>query len=335
MTPTRCTRVKPGHEPNGCNRSGECTLLIAVFGLSLGVAVTAAGFAPTPSAMAQPEGELRPVAIGLVRSDGILFPLGRLENGVWTPLSVDNPATGGSQLTAAARSLARMGWSAFPLAGTAPFPLAIRGIASVDSHCVKVEGFRTNAPTRPYPPHTFPRPKTAIAVWGDGTVAQSERVSAPYDSAARRAARIIVAFTQSVELERAEAQTNSPLAKYTAAERGQVPVQVTTMARRTFFARTPHYFEARKRYASGFDLLVTGWLVMSEEAIEMTQATAAVTDDDYKGVETANVLGVVELGDRAMWLLEAHGYESEAYVLMEFVPFDMGRRVLRIEAGGC
>lgn len=288
----------------------------------------------TFGAQAQDSG-LRPVAIGVVRNDGILFPLARFDEGALTPLSVHNSATDGSQLTSAARALAHESWLAFPLAGTAPFTLTIRGIASVDSHCVQVEGFRTDAPTRPYPPKSWPRPKTALAVWGSATAAQSERVSAPFDLEARRAARMVVALTQSMESERANAATDSPLAKYTAAERARVPVHITTMARRTFSEKTPYYFEARKRYASGFVLLVTGWLVVSEQRLEVTQVTAAVTDADYKGVETAKVLGVVDLADRAVWVLEAHGYESESYVLMEFVRFDTLRRALRLWAGGC
>ena len=107
------------------------------------------------------------------------------------------------------------------------------------------------------------------------------------------------------------------------------------MARHTFSRRTPYYFEARKRYAGGFDLFVTGWLVMSDYRLEVTHVTAAVTDQDYKGLETASVLGVVELADRAVWVLEAHGYESETYVLMEFDPDEAGRARLRIGGGGC
>jgi hypothetical protein len=311
------------------------TRLNALFGLSLAVLVSAAVASTTPAAAAQAVGASSPVAVGLLRSDGVLFPLAQFLNGTWTPLAVEDPATGGSRFTPAARTLAREGWSAFPLSGGAPFPLAIGGIASVDSHCVELEAFRTDAPTRSFPPRQWPRPKTAIALWGGGTVAQSEPLKAPYDPAARRAARAIVGLTQAAEAERVEGDKSSRIAKYTAVERGRVPVLIGTMARHTSSLRTPYYFESRKRYAGGLDLFVTGWVVMSDQRMEVTHMSAGVTDQDYKGLETASVLGVVELADRAVWVLEAHGYESETYVLMEFDAANAGARAIRIGGGGC
>jgi hypothetical protein len=309
--------------------------LNALFGLSLAVVASASVVATAAVGAAQTDDAFSPVAIGLVRNDGVLFPLAQFQNGTWTPLTSEDSATGGSRVTPAARTLAQPGWSAFSLGGGPPFPLAIRSIASVESHCVDLEGFRTDAPIRQYPANTWPKPKTAIALWGGGPVAQSEPLKAPYDPAARRAARMIVALTQAAEAERVEGDKNSRIAKYTAVERGRVPVLIGTMARHTFSGRTPYYFEARKRYAGGFDLFVSGWLVMSEYGIEVTRVTASVTDDDYKGLETAIVLGVVELADRAVWVLEAHGYESETYVLMEFAPANEGARAIRIAGGGC
>jgi hypothetical protein len=305
--------------------------LNTLFGLWLAVLVSASVVATTAVGAAQADDALSPVAIGLVRNDGVLFPLAQFQNGTWTPLTSEDSATGGSRMTPVARTLAQSGWSAFPLGGGPPFPLAIRSITSVESHCVDLEGFRTDAPVRQFPANTWPKPKSAIALWGGGTVAPSQQLKAPYDPAARRAARMIVALTQSAEVERVESASNSPLAKSTAAERGRIPVHITNLARHTFSERTPYYFEARKRYAGGFDLYVSGWLVMSAYRIEVTHVTASVTDDDYKGLETASVLGVVELADRAVWVLEAHGYESETYVLMEFDP----ARAIRVGGGGC
>ncbi len=68
---------------------------------------------------------------------------------------------------------------------------------------------------------------------------------------------------------------------------------------------------------------------------QVTNTRANVTDHDYKGVETAQVLGIVELADRAVWVLEAHGYESEAYVLMDLGPFGRAAQSVRVSAGGC
>lgn len=144
-----------------------------------------------------------------------------------------------------------------------------------------------------------------------------------------------MALTQAAEAERVEGDKSSRIAKYTAVERGRVPVLIGTMARHTSSLRTPYYFEARKRYAGGFDLFVAGWLIMSDQRIEVTHVAAGVTDQDYKGLETASVLGVVDLADRAVWVLEAHGYESETYVLMEFDPANAGARAIRVGGGGC
>ena len=290
-------------------------------------------FAETQGPAARPDAPL-PAAIGIVRSDGILFPLARVQDGVWTPLAVSDPVDSSSRLTQEARALARSGWSAFPLDGKAAFPLTIGEVAKTESHCMEMDGFYTDAPKRAFPRNTWPRPKTALAVFGAAVTFPAERLSPPYDGEPRRAASFIVTLTQSLEAERVEAGSDSRLAKYTAADRARVPVQITTMSRRTFSVNTAYYFEARKRYPA-IDVFVSGWLVLSQFGVDVTHVSASVTDDDYKGVETATVLGVVELPDRAVWVLEAYGYESEAYVLVEFSPFQRAPRLIRIEGGGC
>jgi hypothetical protein len=60
--------------------------------------VAALAFPATYAASAQPEHETQPVAIGIMRSDGILFPLAHLQRDSWTTLSVEDATTGDSQL---------------------------------------------------------------------------------------------------------------------------------------------------------------------------------------------------------------------------------------------
>lgn len=276
-----------------------------------------------------------PVAIGIVRADGVLFPLARFENNVWTPLMTDGPDETTAHLTETGHRLARAAWTAFPLSGGAAFPLTLRGVTTVDSHCVRTEAIRTNAPTRPFPPQTWPMPKVAIAVSGSGKFARVEQLTAPYDAEARRVTRVIVSLTQTLEAERVDAETNSPLARYTANERGQVPVQITKLGRTPPAGQTQYYFEARKRYRSGPEFFVKGWFTVGQYALHMTEVQAAATHSDNKGIDTAQVLGVLALSDRAVWVLEAQSYESEAYELMEFVRSEPARRASRVEGGGC
>ena len=274
------------------------------------------------------------VAIGIVRADGMLFPLAQLHDDVWTPLSRHNSEGTTSHLTNAGRRLAGEVWKAFPINGAASFPLTVRGVSTVDSHCTRTEAIRTDAPKRPFPQRTFPAPKTAIAVSGSATALSIESLRPPYDGAARRITRVVVSVTQAFERERTDAAANSPLAKYTAAERSRVSVQITALVRNATVVGNAYYFEARKRYTAGLELRVSGWITDSAGEIQLRNVRGAL-DEDGRNVETSQVLGAVTLRDRTVWVLEAHGYESEAYDLIEFVASEPFRRAIRIAGGGC
>lgn len=89
---------------------------VALFGVSLTVTATAV-VAVAQAVSSQSDAEKQPVAIGIVRGDGIMFPLAQLHDNVWMPLRSESETPDGSSrshLTAAGRRFSSTEWTAFP-----------------------------------------------------------------------------------------------------------------------------------------------------------------------------------------------------------------------------
>ena len=78
--------------------------------------------------------------------------------------------------------------------------------------------------------------------------------------------------------------------------------------------------------------LVTGWMPAGEERLVGRRTFAA--DCDLKGAQFATPLAVIHVAEKAFWIAQDHGWEDEAFVILE-VGTSGPREILRVEGGGC
>jgi hypothetical protein len=168
--------------------------------------------------------------------------------------------------------------------------------------------------------------KLGVAVQGAATIDVPEDVSGRPDADSRRAAEVIVQIMHALEADAVRARPDRWTAA-TAAERERTSVVLLELQRQSGV----YYFEARKRYAGrDLDAFGTGWLAVSEHGSTILGTAFDVTDLDYKGVRRSDVLGVLRVAGRVVWLMEGHGYEDETYDLIE-----KGQVRLSVSGGGC
>lgn len=272
-------------------------------------------------------------AIGLVRSDGVLFPLGILRPDGLVSLTLEMQNDEVVPLTPEGRSLARSGWVAFPFSGRPSFPLKVEGVVKADAHCITAEGFKTDAPILPYEADSFPRPHAALAVFGEGDATRGERLQPPYDPMTLPVTARIVALTQATERRRIR-ESPERFKDLSVADRARSPVRITTLVRDTSSGVTRYFFDACKRCRSAYPLYMTGWLVQHEDGFEPIDVRDAMPDDGAGKAEgTRALMGLAHLGGRTVWVLANYGYEWESYELFEF--FANGAHSTSADAGGC
>jgi hypothetical protein len=80
---------------------------------------------------------------------------------------------------------------------------------------------------------------------------------------------------------------------------------------------------------------MSGWLVRSATgALTVLHPKVFVTDCDGKETRTLFPLGALRAGARSFWVMQEHGWEDEAFLLLEVGPSNVGQ-VMRVEGGGC
>jgi hypothetical protein len=78
-----------------------------------------------------------------------------------------------------------------------------------------------------------------------------------------------------------------------------------------------YYFEARKRYDYSA-LMLTGWIVANGDRATPRFVTMSPDDDEYKQGTYRQVLGVIALAGRDLWVMESHYYEGEARTIRDW-----------------
>lgn len=214
--------------------------------VALAIVVSPAGEVNT--AQAQSPAESR-VIVGVVRGDGILLPLASRQNEEWTTLrSFDSADRGTFRLVDTSR-IPREGWIYVPWNVGGPRPLVIRDPVTIDAHCNRQEGFRTDAP----PPSVkldAAHLMAGIALHGDASAVRVEDVARQPDATSRRAAQFVVQLTTALEAERAAVAPKSARTTIPADGRDRVAVEITTLARDRVREAEHYYFETRKRYGT-------------------------------------------------------------------------------------
>ncbi|HYE87275.1 MAG TPA: hypothetical protein VEA16_13030 [Vicinamibacterales bacterium] len=301
-------------------------------------ALTVALVIATTLAAASAQG---PVAIGIVRKDGLLMPItvltGQLFTGPPFPAQtfVNGEPIGDDTTSGPAQLLANRTWLLSPGPGRTPVPLrTTETVVAWMPYCEDRLMWRTTLRPSPLDQGVAPVSKLGMAVSG-ASISFPEDVSAQPDAPSRRVGRRIVSLFLLKEKERL-AQEKGPYA--VSAAPGSPPVVIRELRRHTFGQASTYYFEATKslRTSEGSIApdagLVTGWLVDSSAGLKDFEVTYKVNDDAYKENERAIVRGIVNYAGKALWLLEWHGWEHEYYTLHEW-PAGIVR--LRMNAYNC
>jgi hypothetical protein len=174
--------------------------------------------------------------------------------------------------------------------------------------------------------------KIGIAVSG-GAVEHPEDVRHQPDAASRQVARRIVHLAHAKEAERLKEIAKEYLPEGAGADRSKVAVQLRLLRRHPVGGVSVYYFEATKAWGLALDNgLLTGWIVDSGSGLKDYEVKYKFNDDSHKENDHALVWGVVRYQNKALWVLEWHGYESEYYTVHDW-PSGMER--LNVGGGAC
>lgn len=310
--------------------------LISAIGLILALAVPAAQ-APTP------------LAIALVRADGILVPLAVFENGTWTE-AWPEPADG-TKLDAMIASLPNY-WRKKQTQVPEAWHLLRRGISPVrtnvltpvlfDEHCGHQVGLLTDLPARKADSHVK-------RIAADRPVPSEVPVDLSASPKARagwedliEAARSEILRQESVAISNWEAEWKAKSQLEPTARRA--PVRIPTLYAYRANGIRVLYYQGERRYAVPIsntpradrsELVASGWIHASDGATpKAIRVRAVITDRDRQTTLTMVPLGVVRAGERTFWISQDHGYESEAVSLHEITPSGL-RQVFSKFIGGC
>jgi hypothetical protein len=301
-----------------------CRLSIVVILCALG-AIRAAGQAP--------------IALGIVREDGNLFPITLV-----TPKLFEEPrfpsqtTVNGEQLDAPARP-ASPNWpfkdAAWTLsAGRGRGALAINTLKPVMvpmPYCADQLMWRTNLSRPPVREGHAPIRKLGAAATGV-SLELPEDVTSRVDA---RVARRIVSVFLTKEKERLSGE-QEPYVRALAAD--AQPVVIRQLMRHRVGDVIVYYFEATKalKLADGIlfpDVgLVTGWIADSPSGLQDHEVRYKINDDAAKQNDRAIVRGIIPYQGKALWLLEWHGWESEYYTLHDW---PSGAVRLTVDAYNC
>ena len=274
-----------------------------------------------------------PIAIGIVREDGHLFPITHIP-----PKPIEDArfplATfiNGSRIPEPEAPIWPFKDLTWTLSGGRP--LTFKTLEPVTVQMPYGEDrlmWRTTLNRPPVRKGYAPIRKMGAAVTG-ATIEHPEDVANQPDQASRNVARRIVSLFLSHEEARLT-EENGRLA-VSAADKPS-PVAVKVLKRHTAAGATTYYFEATKALklydgAVAPDAgLVTGWIVDTASGLKDFEVRYKVNDDSYKQNDRAIVRGVVSYHGKALWLLEWHGWESEYYTVHDW---PSGHLLLTVDA---
>ena len=259
------------------------------------------------------------IAVGAVCEGGLLLPIAVRAGDTWRPLTDDKDGPP-LKLTSEATNLPRAGWTILPFdPNVASRALALTGAALVDdaSPCADQEGFRTNAPSaRARRPTEF----IGIALMGNVTVDRVETVQHLPDPASRRVGAMIIQLAQALEAERVEAVGSGTLVP-SATQRSRVAAELWNMWRYRHGENDWYYFEAQKNYDSDTtgNTFVTGWIAAapSGSSASLMKVNVSVGNASDGVTAQAIALGVLRVGDRAVWLFDEQGYAGRRFEMVE------------------
>jgi len=278
--------------------------------------------------------------LAIARFDGALVPFAAYDHGRWqrawpaadenvdpTPTLTNMPSVWRER----GEDVPRL-WHVWPVAGGDRIEARVQRVDVVQAQCLRQVALKTDLPPRkPQSPRVF-----GVAADGEIPLQPIEAVGTE-EPAWRSAERSIAAAFDALERTQAAAGEDRLIR-----ESPLLPVHIVSLSRE-MGARSPMYVVARRAYRTsrypgqrqcGAVSVLTSWLVRDADTYRLVAPRMFLTDCDEKTARSAWPLAAVHVGDRAFWVLQEHGYESEVYAIEEIGAADT-RRLVQRDAGGC
>jgi hypothetical protein len=264
------------------------------------------------------------ITIAVVRTDHRLVPFAAWDGDKWRPAGLTDAP--------------RVFW-VWPAAGGGPIRARVRGVEIVEAHCETQVVLKTGLPEPKPDPESGVEGRFGVAV-DDAAVRVSavERLSRSH-ALWRKAEQVVRAGFDAREKAQAEA-TQHALPRYEPTP----AVRLLMLYCQAGAPRSPLYFEAERAYPTGpffadpacpSRTVMAGWLSHAGDGIpSLVGQRVLVTDCDGKELRTASPLGALRVGSRSFWILQDHGYEDEAYQIVEIGPTG-AQIVFEADGGGC
>lgn len=293
--------------------------------------------------------QAQPLAIAVVRADGILVPVAVYDNGAWVEAWPEPSGdTKLDRMIAAPTSYWRERGMEIPQVwhvarrGAAAAPVKVLTTVLFDEHCGHQVGLLTDLPARKADSHEktlaadragamdLPRDLTAP---GRARTGWSDLIDAAHREIARQETAAIASWE---EQSKRKSQLEPPARRR--------PVRITSLHAYSAAGVRLLYYEAERRYANPIwkepnaeaaVLVAAGWIhERAGSPAAAVDGRAVITDMDFKEVLTMTPLGVVRAGGAAFWVSQDHGYESEAVSLHRISPAGV-HQVFSKFIGGC
>lgn len=278
-------------------------------------------------------GSQAPISVGLVRADGYLIPIATI-----TPKLFEIPVetrVNGEPLPAEHTEwpFGNLEWTLTYGRGRTPVAIKTLEPLMVDSHCSDQAVWRTTLTLPPARKNVSPISKIGVAI-SAGAIEHPEDVIDRPDAASRRVARRIVQLTHAKEAERVAVTQRQYLPETGSIEgRASVAVRIERLRRHSMAGVSTYYFEATKAWGAALGgSLVTGWIVDTPAGLRDHDVKFKFNDDGHKENDRAIVWGLVRYQNRALWILEWHGYEWEYYTINDW---PSGVERVNVDGGGC
>ncbi|MGH9217996.1 MAG: hypothetical protein ACRD1W_01765 [Vicinamibacterales bacterium] len=265
-----------------------------------------------------------PVAIGIVREDGVLIPVISILGDKHQPLLEEDA------VFARTAEALPTSWEFWRIGGRRPITITTTARRMVESHCSEQEVWTTTlktAATR----EGASIDKIGVATQGRVTVEHPEQVSSQTQQSSRLASTLIVSTTNSSEARFVRDNPDDQAAAIPATVRARTTVRIEKLMRRQTRGGAIFYFEATKSYGEFVGTRTTGWVRLSANGNStFGEETSPLSGE--AGTVTHQVLGVVRDGSSELWVLQRNGYESESYVVYQW---PKGLQLVDLFGGGC
>jgi hypothetical protein len=278
--------------------------------------------------------------LAIARSDGALVPFAAYDHGRWqrawpaadenvdpTPTLTNMPSVWRER----GEDVPRL-WHVWPVAGGNSVEARVQGVDVVQAQCLRQVALKTDLPPRKA------QSPMAFGVAADGEIPlQPIATVETAEPAWQSAERAIAAAFDALERTQAAAGEDRLIR-----ESPLPPVHIVSLSRE-IGAPSPMYVVARRAYRTsrypgqrqcGAVSVLTSWLVLDSGSYRLVSPRMFLTDCDEKTARSAWPLAAMHVGDRAFWVLQEHGYESEVYAIEEIGAADT-RRLVQRDAGGC